>query len=223
MIGSIAKSSLFDVIILGAGPVGLSSALHLAKHGINKILMLEHDLSYRRCSALLSAGGIRQQFSLPENIQMSKYGSFFLKEINSFLNLDPSEDPRASVQFQENGYLFLATTCETLIQNNKVQRECGVEWTHLATPEELSAKYPWLNTAGLKIGSYSEKMEGYFDPWGFLYSMKKKVLELGVEIRECTVTGALFEQSFSREIFKISHLKVKKGNCEEIIEVPNVV
>ena len=61
------------IAIIGGGPVGICTALHLAQRGIGKrVVVFERDTSYRQCSALLSAGGIRQQFSLKENILMSK-------------------------------------------------------------------------------------------------------------------------------------------------------
>ena len=41
--------------------------------------VVERDTSYAHASAMLSAGGIRQQFSLPVNIQLSLYGVDFLR------------------------------------------------------------------------------------------------------------------------------------------------
>ena len=48
-----------------------------------KIAVIERDKTYQSCSAMLSAGGIRQQFSVPENIEMSKYGAEFLKNMDA--------------------------------------------------------------------------------------------------------------------------------------------
>jgi hypothetical protein len=49
--------------------------------------VIEKDPTYTHASTPLSVGGIRQQFSLPENIHMSKYGAAFIKEIQEEENL----------------------------------------------------------------------------------------------------------------------------------------
>ena len=65
----------FDVVIAGGGVVGSSTAYHLARDAPSlRIAVVERDASYTHCSAPLSAGGIRQQFSMRENILMSLYG-----------------------------------------------------------------------------------------------------------------------------------------------------
>ena len=45
-------------------------------------------LQYKQCSSVLSVGGIRQQFSLPENIQMSMYTAEFLSKLRLHLTVD---------------------------------------------------------------------------------------------------------------------------------------
>ena len=47
--------------------------------------VVERDTSYAHASAMLSAGGIRQQFSLPVNIQLSLYGVDFLRRLGDEL------------------------------------------------------------------------------------------------------------------------------------------
>jgi len=62
-----------DTLVIGGGVMGSSVAYHLAamRGTGDGIVVVERDASYQRASAVLSAGGIRQQFSLRENVQMS--------------------------------------------------------------------------------------------------------------------------------------------------------
>ena len=68
----------------------ISLIFYLFYHALNdrvksttsgRIAVIERDKTYQSCSAMLSAGGIRQQFSVPENIRMSMYGAEFLKNM----------------------------------------------------------------------------------------------------------------------------------------------
>ena len=74
-----SSSSSYHTVIIGGGVMGSSIALHLAKAGVNNVVVIEKDPCYKYASSSLSASGIRQQFYLPENIKMSIYGTEFLK------------------------------------------------------------------------------------------------------------------------------------------------
>jgi FAD-dependent oxidoreductase domain-containing protein 1 len=52
--------------------MGASSAYHIALADPSlKVCVVERDTSLQHASAVLSAGGIRQQFSLAANVQLS--------------------------------------------------------------------------------------------------------------------------------------------------------
>lgn len=171
----------YEIVIVGGGAIGSSIALHLSLKGQRNILVVERDPSYKNASCMLSAGGIRQQFSVEENIKMSMYGISFLKNISELV---VEKDVIPDVQFHENGYLFLATRRDVLIENYETQKNCGIDWVKLYEPHELSNKFPWLNVSNLNIGSFGLKNEGYFDPWAFVAAMKNKAIQLGVEYVE---------------------------------------
>ncbi|XP_060160252.1 FAD-dependent oxidoreductase domain-containing protein 1 isoform X4 [Globicephala melas] len=75
-----------DVVIVGGGVLGLSVAYWLKRlekrQGAIRVLVVERDHTYSQASTVLSVGGIRQQFSLPENIQLSLFSVEFLRNIN---------------------------------------------------------------------------------------------------------------------------------------------
>lgn len=176
-----------DYLVMGGGPVGTSIAYHLALNGAKNITVLEQDLTYRTASAMLSAGGIRQQFSVPENVKMQVYGADFLRNKEAFIVDGEVPD----LQFHENGYLFLTgeKSEHILKENYKTQHESGCTWIEMLTKEQLEQKFPWLNTDGITMGTFGTKNEGYFDPWLYVSAVKKKAQAMGVEYIEAKAIG----------------------------------
>ncbi|XP_072283449.1 FAD-dependent oxidoreductase domain-containing protein 1 [Pyxicephalus adspersus] len=181
-----------DVIIVGGGVIGWSVALWLKLKQTQRctysVLVVERDPTYSQASTVLSAGGIRQQFSRPENIQMSLFGAHFLRNINEYLGVI-GEDP-IDIQFNPSGYLFLSSekSAEILQENYKMQRELGAQ-VALFSPEQLKIKFPWINTEGVALASYGLENEGWFDPWTLLNALKRKAMSMGVTFCKGEVTG----------------------------------
>lgn len=161
---SVTSSRTIDTLIIGGGPIGSSAAYHLsaARQATDgDIVVLEQDPSYRSSSAMLSAGGIRQQFSLDENIRMSLYGLDFLRNADTLL-ATPG-DSYVDVQLQEHGYLFLTSTetgVSQMKENNQTQRQAGCDTTKLMNPDQLKENFPWLNVSDILLGSYGTSGEG---------------------------------------------------------------
>ncbi|XP_068850951.1 FAD-dependent oxidoreductase domain-containing protein 1 isoform X1 [Aphelocoma coerulescens] len=202
-----------DVVVVGGGVVGWSVAYWLKvlegwqrRHGM-RVLVVERDPMYSRASTVLSVGGIRQQFSLPENIQMSRFSASFLRDINvcgvafmgggefgesspthrgPSISLQehlgvPNESP-IDIQFQPSGYLFLASpqSAAALEATAQLQRDEGAQVT-LLSPTQLKAKFPWINTEDVAVASYGLEDEGWFDPWTLLNAFRRKATSLGVQ------------------------------------------
>ncbi|NWT61446.1 FXRD1 protein, partial [Erythrocercus mccallii] len=183
-----------DVVVVGGGVVGWSVAYWLKvlegrrrRHGM-KVLVVERDPLYSRASTVLSAGGIRQQFSLRENIQMSRFSASFLRNINEHLGV-PNEPP-IDIQFQPSGYLFLASpqNAAALEAAVQLQRDEGAQVT-LLSPTQLKTKFPWINTEDVALASYGLEDEGWFDPWTLLNALRRKATSLGVQSCSGEVRG----------------------------------
>jgi len=173
--------AFYDVVIVGGGIMGLSAAYFLAQrvyHGLN-ILVVEKDPTYRTCSTTLSVAGIRQQFSLEENIEMSLFGADFLRKAKRTLHVHDVEMP--NLNFQPHGYLFLATEkgAEQMERNHQVQTALGAR-VDLLSPAMLKRRFPWLNVDDIALGSLGMENEGHFDPWALLSMLKVKCQDLGV-------------------------------------------
>lgn len=178
-----------DVVIVGGAAVGSAAAFFLASQGDfqGRVLVLEQDFSYEKCATALSAASIRHQFSTPENIWLSQFGTHFLKHIDQYLAVE-GEVP--DVGFQERGYLFLATEQGRgiLESNHQVQRAEQVD-VALLSPDALQARYPWLHVGDLAAGSLGLSGEGWLDAYGLMRGLRRKAISLGVQYRQQRVTG----------------------------------
>jgi sarcosine oxidase len=178
--GEVVAVQQFDVVIIGGGVIGSAIAYFLRGPLEFKgaVAVIEKDTSYETAATPRSAGGIRQQFSTPENIQMSQFAAAFIKSIGEHLSV---EGEIADVPFTEWGYLFLATEpgLETLRTNHVTQTSLGAK-VALLTPSELKTRFPWLTVEDLAGGCYGLANEGWTDPYGLLQAFRRKARTLGV-------------------------------------------
>ncbi len=181
--------SKYDVTIVGGGAMGSSIACHLAMEPgfAGSIAVIERDPTYATASSALSASSIRQQFSTPENIALSRWSLDFLRHIGDRLAVDGD---RPSVGLREQGYLFLATEAgmPVLRANHGVQTAAGAD-VALLGPAALKARFPWLNVADLAGGALGLSGEGWFDGWSLLQAFRRKAISLGVTYVTGEVTG----------------------------------
>jgi FAD-dependent oxidoreductase domain-containing protein 1 len=171
-----------SVAIIGGGVIGSSIAWHLAGQGAGDVTVIERDPSYARASSALSASSIRQQFSTPLNIHLSRYGIGFLRRAQELLDVD--------LGLKEPGYLFLASAAgeAVLRANHAIQRGegCAVE---LLDPEALHRRFPGLSTDGVALASHGTANEGWFDGPALMQAFRRKARERGAQYVHDEVVG----------------------------------
>src|SRR5438105_14274642 len=94
----------YDVVIVGGAAVG-SAVAYFLTHDLGfagSLAVIERDPTYARAATTLSAASMRQQFSTPENIRMSRFGVAFIRELKQRFG------PDATVSFHPGGSLLRA-------------------------------------------------------------------------------------------------------------------
>jgi FAD-dependent oxidoreductase domain-containing protein 1 len=176
----------FDVVIVGGAAIGSAIAYFLL-HDLafaGTVAVIERDPTYARASTSLSAASIRQQFSTPENIRMSRFGLAF------FDGLKLRFGREASVDFRAGGYLLLANAAGRAVMaaNHAVQQAEGADIV-LMEAAELAEKFPWLDTSGLAAGAFGRSGEGWFDAHSLLQLLRRGARERGAVYLHGEVVG----------------------------------
>ena len=177
----------YDIVIIGGGVVGCSIAFHLAQAGQRSVLVIERDPSYARASSALSASSIRQQFTTPVCMAMSRYSFDFFRQIGDRLAVDGD---RPDIGLIERGYLYLAEQGheQGLAAALDVQLKHDVPVCSLDR-HQLADRYDWLRVDDLGLGVLGTRAEGWFDGYSVMQAFRAKARSLGVSYLYETVTG----------------------------------
>lgn len=176
-----------DVVIVGGGIVGSATAYFLSNdaafHG-RRIVVVERDPSYAQASTSRSAGGLRQQFSTPENIAMSQFTLSLIRRLEAVFG------PGADVGFREQGYLIMASEAAraVLAENVVLQKSHNADIV-LLEGVELAAEFPWIVTDGVAAAGFGRSGEGWFDPPGLASLFRSAARARGVTVLHDRVTG----------------------------------
>ena len=168
-----------DVAIVGGGAIGSAVAAFLLDQPdfSGSVAIIERDPAFRRASSALSAASIRQQFSTPENIRMSRFSFGWLRD-----NVD--------VGLHESGYLYLAPLdgVSVLEATHAVHEAEGVD-AILLTPGELAARFPWMSIDGVALASLGLSGEGWFDGYALLQRLRTLARDRGARLIAGEVVG----------------------------------
>ncbi|GKV68844.1 FAD-dependent oxidoreductase [Sporosarcina sp. NCCP-2716] len=180
-----------DIIIVGGGVMGSSTAYSLRKLGFNgSITVFEKDPTYEYSSTARSAGGFRQLYSTAVNITLSRYSLGIYKTFAEDMALDGE---KAEIDFKQPGYLFLATErmMPAYEKQLALQQSLGVP-SELLSQSELKGLIPELETGDLAGGLFC-KEDGYLDPYSVMQGYRRQAQRLGVVYETAEVVQLLSE------------------------------
>jgi glycine/D-amino acid oxidase-like deaminating enzyme len=206
------------IAIIGGGAIGSAIAYFLTQLAPQqRVVVVERDPSYAQASSALSASSIRQQFSSPINIAISQFGIEFLRTIGTRLQV---EGDRPDIGLVEAGYLYLASPAgeAVLRDNHAVQRGMGADVALLA-PDALRARFPWLSTDGVSLGSLGLSAEGWFDGYSLLQALRRKAQAQGVRYVQAEAVGV--DTQTSGGVQHIRALRLADGQRLECSAVVN--
>ena len=172
-----------DVVIIGGGVMGVSTACHLAQRGCKQVLLLERHPFFGTEATGKCAGGIRYQFSTDINIRLSLLS---LPMLDRF-----EEEIGQPIDLRRCGYLFLLTGTEDVEAFRRsvgIQHRLGVE-TEWLEPEEIAGRAPLLDLDGVLAGTFHPR-DGLADPSGVVQGYVSAARRSGARLMNgVTVTG----------------------------------
>ncbi len=164
-----------EVVIVGGGVMGTSTAFHLAEAGVRGILLLERG-ALGSGSTAKAAGGVRAQFSDALNIALGARG------------LDAFEDfarrPGGEIDLQQVGYLFCLTAATDVAVFEAavaLQNDLGVA-SRMLTPAEAAARAPVLTTDDVLAAAFHHR-DGVCSPDGVVQGYAAAARRLGADLR----------------------------------------
>jgi sarcosine oxidase subunit beta len=164
----------YDVIIIGGGITGFSTAYYLSKIGIKKVGIIEKNYpgsgSTGRCGT-----GIRQQFTTREHIVLMRESVKLWREWESNLQLP--------IHFRQGGYLWLLRDNEEKTRYEEYVRHqnmLGVP-SKIITKEEIKEIVPQINTEKV-VGASWCATDGNAYPQEVINALKLSVENFGFDV-----------------------------------------
>jgi FAD-dependent oxidoreductase domain-containing protein 1 len=150
-------------------------------------VVVEPDYTYARAATGKGTGGVRQLFTRPENIHMSRYTLDVIGDWQAWGTIDGTPPPELG--WRANGYLFIVgpDDVDTLAENFETHQRCGVkaEWLERG---DLAARYPGLVSDDLVAGVLSRR-DGWLNPKVFFSVLRQKAAAGGATFLTARVIG----------------------------------
>jgi sarcosine oxidase subunit beta len=163
-----------EVVVIGAGIMGLSIAYHLAKAGTTDVVVLDKTYLCGGASGR-NGGGIRAQWSSEANVRLMQESIRLCRDFASEFKIN--------VWLRQGGYLFVARDEDkrrALESSVKVQNECGLG-TRMLTPKQAQKLVPELDIADIVAASYNPD-DGVVFPWPFVWGFAQGARKLGASV-----------------------------------------
>ena len=170
-----------DIVVVGGGVNGTSIAMHLARMGAGKVVLVEKGGLAGGASGQ-SGAMVREHYLHPVLVKMAVESSEIFHNFADAIGGDAG--------FIQTGRLLLFPECdqEAARANVEMNRSLGAN-IETVEPSQLAKIVPNMDTDGVALGAY-EPTSGYADPVAATYAYADRARDRGAEIlTQTTVTG----------------------------------
>jgi sarcosine oxidase subunit beta len=136
------SSRTADVVVVGAGIVGLSIAFFLTRLGLS-VLVVEKLGTVAALTSARSGGGVRAQWERPHNIAMMRAAIEAYRRFDEIIGL-----PWFDIGLEQLGYLYATETAEgarRLAARVARQKTAGLDDVELLDQAEVRRRFPTLS------------------------------------------------------------------------------
>lgn len=196
-----------NVVVVGGGVMGASTAYHLALKGEKDVVLLERQPFFGQGATGKCAGGIRYQFSTEINVRLSQLSLPMLERFE--------EETGQAIDLRWIGYLFLLTNerdVQKFEHNVAMQNRLGVP-TEWLSGHEVRRRVPQLEAGDVLAGTFHAG-DGLADPNGVVSGYVRAGRRQGVEaFSEVEVTGICVEGG------RVTGVETSAGNvaCDVVV------
>jgi sarcosine oxidase subunit beta len=195
-----------DIVIIGGGVIGCSTAYNLVNQGAKNVVLLE--------KGYISSGGTakscaitRSHYTIEANMLHAVESIKIFENFDQIIGGDPN--------FQRSGYIILGpeeirSKMETVFE---MQNKYGID-TQVLTPKEAKECHPLLQFDDVDVIGY-ESRTGYCDPYMTTTSYAKRAKDLGVQF----FTETLVTEIQRKGNIKTVHTQNGSFETEKIIMI----
>jgi sarcosine oxidase, subunit beta len=164
----------YRIAVIGAGIVGLFTAVHLARAGAGPIAVFEKGFLSSGSSGR-NGGGVRQQWEVPATVRLAREAVGHWQRFATEYGYNPF--------FRQGGYLFLASGPAENEQLDRVCRAVRTEGLPVErlSPEEVRRRWPMLDARTVTGASFLAS-DGTVYPFPAIWGLFEEARRLGVDV-----------------------------------------